>query len=82
MHEEYSLFTRAAELAAEYVAGLGERPVARPVDLAALRQAFGEELPRESSPPEAVIEELARIAEEGLVATRVRGTSGWSSAGP
>ncbi|WP_037363012.1 pyridoxal phosphate-dependent decarboxylase family protein [Amycolatopsis orientalis] len=69
MHEEHSLFIRAAELAADYVAGLGERPVAQPVDLAALRKAFGEELPRGSSPPDAVLEELARNAEKGLVAT-------------
>ncbi|PKW00048.1 glutamate/tyrosine decarboxylase-like PLP-dependent enzyme [Amycolatopsis echigonensis] len=69
MHEEHSLFTRAAELAADYVAGLGDRPVAQPVDLEALRKAFGEELPRGSSPPDAVVEELARIAEKGLVAT-------------
>ncbi|SFW88752.1 Glutamate or tyrosine decarboxylase [Amycolatopsis australiensis] len=51
------------------MAGLGDRPVAQPVDLAVLRRAFGEELPRESSPPYAVIDELARIAENGLVAT-------------
>ncbi|MCS7478741.1 pyridoxal phosphate-dependent decarboxylase family protein [Umezawaea endophytica] len=69
MHEEHSLFSRAAELAAEYVAGLGDRPVAQPVDLAVLRKAFGEELPRGSSSPDIVIEELARVAETGLVAT-------------
>ncbi|MCR6485701.1 pyridoxal-dependent decarboxylase [Amycolatopsis sp. OK19-0408] len=59
---------RAAELAAEYRASLNDRPVARTVDRAALRAAFGD-LPEKPTPPAQVLEELARAAEPGLVAT-------------
>lgn len=68
MDELRDLLARAAELAAEHRTGLGDRPVARPVDLAALRAGFGQ-LRDEPTPPATVLEELARAAEPGLVAT-------------
>jgi glutamate/tyrosine decarboxylase-like PLP-dependent enzyme len=63
------LLARAAELAADHRASLADRPVARAVDYAALRGAFGGALPKDSTPPATVLEELARAAEPGLVAT-------------
>ncbi|WP_410588304.1 pyridoxal phosphate-dependent decarboxylase family protein [Amycolatopsis sp. lyj-23] len=65
----HSLLARAAELAADYRAGLADRPVARPVDAAALRSAFGGPLPQHPTPPAEVLEHLARAADPGLVAT-------------
>ncbi|WP_143168893.1 pyridoxal phosphate-dependent decarboxylase family protein [Amycolatopsis australiensis] len=63
------LLTRAAELAAAHRAGLADRPVARPADPAVLRAAFGGPLPAGPADPASVLEELARAAEPGLVAT-------------
>ncbi|WIY07434.1 pyridoxal-dependent decarboxylase [Amycolatopsis mongoliensis] len=63
------LLARAAELAAEHRASLAGRPVARAVDPEALRAAFGGILPAGPTPPGTVLEELARAAEPGLVAT-------------
>jgi glutamate/tyrosine decarboxylase-like PLP-dependent enzyme len=62
------LLARAAELAADHRESLAERPVARAVDPAALRAGFGQ-LRDAPSPPATVLEELARAAEPGLVAT-------------
>ncbi|WP_370972875.1 aspartate aminotransferase family protein [Amycolatopsis sp. cg9] len=60
-----ALLTRAAELAADYRAGLPDRPVAT----AAASAAFGGPLQNGSTPPSEVLEELARAAGPGLVAT-------------
>ena len=68
MDELRDLLARAAELAAEHRAGLGDRPVARPVDPEALRAGFGQ-LRDAPTPPATVLEELAKAAEPGLVAT-------------
>ncbi|WP_410640796.1 pyridoxal phosphate-dependent decarboxylase family protein [Amycolatopsis sp. lyj-346] len=65
----HALLARAAELAAGYRATLADRPVAPPVDPAALRSAFGGPLPARPAPPSEVLEHLARAAEPGLVAT-------------
>ncbi|MEV6648494.1 pyridoxal-dependent decarboxylase [Amycolatopsis sp. NPDC051371] len=62
------LLARAAELAAEHRDGLADRPVAREVDPAALRAGFGQ-LRDAPAAPATVLEELARAAEPGLVAT-------------
>ncbi|MGW5718290.1 pyridoxal phosphate-dependent decarboxylase family protein [Amycolatopsis sp. NPDC003865] len=62
------LLARAAELAADHRAGLEDRPVARPVDPEALRAGFGQ-LRDAPTPPATVLEELAKAAEPGLVAT-------------
>ena len=60
---------RAADLATDYLGSLDERPVARPVDLAALRDAMGGPLPDGPSDPAAVVEALAAAADPGLVAS-------------
>jgi len=55
--------------AANYRATLSEHPVAAPVDLETLRDAFGGMLPSDPTPPGVVLEELIKAAEGGLVAT-------------
>jgi glutamate/tyrosine decarboxylase-like PLP-dependent enzyme len=64
-----ALLARAAELAADHRESLADRPVARAADPAALRAGFGGPLPEAPSRPSEVLEELARAAEPGLVAT-------------
>jgi glutamate/tyrosine decarboxylase-like PLP-dependent enzyme len=59
----------AARQAAAYRAGLAERPVAPVVDAVALRAGFGGPLPEGPTEPSAVVEELVRAAEPGLVAS-------------
>jgi glutamate/tyrosine decarboxylase-like PLP-dependent enzyme len=63
------LLRRTAELAEEFLAGLDDRPVGRPVDLAALRAAMDGPMPVTGEEPLTVIEGLARAADPGLVAT-------------
>ncbi len=60
---------RAHALATAYLAGVADRPVAGPVDPAALRQALGGPLPAAGEDPWAVVEKLASAADPGLVAT-------------
>jgi glutamate/tyrosine decarboxylase-like PLP-dependent enzyme len=59
----------AAALATDYLATLEDRPVAGPVDLAALRAAMGGPLPEGPTDPVEVIEALAAAADQGIVAT-------------
>ena len=63
------LLGRAASAAADYRATLRERPVAGPVDLDALRDAFGGPLPTAPSPASEVLDALVEAADRGLVAT-------------
>ena len=63
------LLRRTAELAEAFLDGLDDRPVGRPVDLAALRAALDGPMPAAGEEPLAVIEGLARAADPGLVAT-------------
>lgn len=63
------LLRRTAELAEAFLEGLDDRPVGRPVDLAALRAAMDGPLPATGEAPLAVIEGLVRAADPGLVAT-------------
>src|SRR4029453_12738858 len=60
---------RAAELAREFLAGLAERPVGRPIAVETLRQTLGGPLLDGREGPRAVIEALAREADPGLVAS-------------
>jgi len=60
---------RTAERVADYRRTVGERPVAPPVDSAALRAALGGPLPDEGAAPEAVIDELVAAVEPALVAS-------------
>jgi glutamate/tyrosine decarboxylase-like PLP-dependent enzyme len=62
------LLRRTAELAADYVASLDERPVFPRVEPEELRHALGGPLPDEPVAPEQVVEELAAAADPGLVA--------------
>ncbi len=61
------LLRRTAELATAFLDGLDERRVGGPVDLGALRAAMGGPLPEVGEDPTAVVEDLARNAEPGLV---------------
>ena len=58
----------AAEIKA-FRSGLAERIVAQPVDLAALRDAFGADVPDDPTPADEVLRELVKVAEPGLVAS-------------
>jgi glutamate/tyrosine decarboxylase-like PLP-dependent enzyme len=64
-----ALLERTTELANDFLDRLPTRPVARPVDLEKLRAALGGPMPDEPQPPIAVIDELARAADPGLVGT-------------
>jgi len=66
--ETRDLLRRTAELAADYLETLGERPVFPEVTPGQLRAALGGPLPDEPVPPEQVVEELAAGAEPGVVA--------------
>jgi glutamate/tyrosine decarboxylase-like PLP-dependent enzyme len=63
------LLSRTAELATQYLTSLDDRPVAGPVDLAALREALGGPLPEGPSDALEVVESIARAADPGIVAT-------------
>jgi len=62
------LLRRTAELAADYIDSLGERPVFPDVTPEQLRKALGGPLPDGPIPAEQVIDELAAGVEPGLVA--------------
>ena len=64
-----ALLERTTELAVEFLRGLPERPVKAPADLETLRHELGGPLPGQGEAPGLVIEELARRADGGLVAT-------------
>jgi glutamate/tyrosine decarboxylase-like PLP-dependent enzyme len=60
---------RASELALSYVNGLGERHVGALTDAASLATQLGGPLREDGQDPEAVIEEMARVLDPGLVAS-------------
>ena len=68
MSDPRELLRRTAELAADYVASLEDRPVYPHVEPDELRAALGGPLPDEPLEAEQVVEELAAAAEPGLVA--------------
>ncbi|HKP99319.1 MAG TPA: aminotransferase class V-fold PLP-dependent enzyme [Actinomycetes bacterium] len=65
--EQRTLLHRTADLAADFLDGLRDRPVGPKVDLAALRAAMGGPLPDRPVAPIRVVEDLARNAAPGLV---------------
>jgi glutamate/tyrosine decarboxylase-like PLP-dependent enzyme len=69
MDDRRALLTRTAELANDFLDRLPNRPVGRPTDLEKLRAALGGPLPDGPQEPIAVVEELARGAEPGIVGT-------------
>jgi glutamate/tyrosine decarboxylase-like PLP-dependent enzyme len=68
MSEIRDLLRRTAEIAADYVESLGERPVFPPVSPEELREALGGPLPEEPVDPEQVLSDLVERAEPGVVA--------------
>jgi glutamate/tyrosine decarboxylase-like PLP-dependent enzyme len=68
MSEARDLLRRTAEIAADYLESLGERPVFPQVTPEELRAALGGPLPEEPVDPEQVLEDLAAGAEPGVVA--------------
>jgi glutamate/tyrosine decarboxylase-like PLP-dependent enzyme len=62
-----ALLHRTADLAADFLDRLPDRPVAPRTDLAALRAALGGPLPDAPGDPEAIVAAMARDAEQGLV---------------
>ena len=63
------LLLRAAERAAAFREGAGDRPVAPEVDVEGFRKAFGGPLPDKGTDAESVIDELVEMVEPALVAT-------------
>ncbi len=64
-----ALLRQTADIAAEFLERLPERPVWPPVDLAALRATLGGPMPERGDDPQGLIEALARDAEPGIVGT-------------
>ena len=69
MTDARDLLRRTAELAADYLDTLDERPVFPEVTPEELREALGGPLPEEPLSAEQVVEELAAAAEPGVLAT-------------
>jgi glutamate/tyrosine decarboxylase-like PLP-dependent enzyme len=67
MTERRDLLQRTAELAADFLARLPDRPVWPPVDIAVLREALGGPIPERGEDADAVINGLASSAEPGIV---------------
>ncbi|HXV33846.1 MAG TPA: pyridoxal-dependent decarboxylase [Gaiellaceae bacterium] len=61
------LFQRTAEIASDYLESLEERPVRPEATVEELRAALGGPLPEEPSDARAVVEQLARDADPGLM---------------
>jgi glutamate/tyrosine decarboxylase-like PLP-dependent enzyme len=66
--EVRDLLRRTAEIAADYVESLGDRPVFPDVTPEELREALGGPLPDEPLDPARVVDDLAKGAEPGVVA--------------
>ena len=69
MSDERDLLRRTAELAADYLDSLGERPVFPQASMEEIAGAFDRMLPQTSSDPLRVVEELARAVEPGVIAS-------------
>jgi glutamate/tyrosine decarboxylase-like PLP-dependent enzyme len=66
--DERDLLRRTAEIAADFLDTLDERPIWPPATTAELRDALGGPLPDGPSDPKVVVEALADAAEQGVVA--------------
>lgn len=69
MDPRYEVLDDAARLAHEYIAGLSERPVGPQADVHELRERLGHPLPEGGQDPRAVLADLARDVDPGLVAS-------------
>ena len=67
MGDERELLRRTAEIAADFVESLDERPVWPPATVDELRSTLGGRLPDGPSDPLEVVEALAQAAEPGVV---------------
>ena len=67
MSDQRALLHRTADLAADFLESLPDRPVGARGDLATLRQAMGGPMPGGPADPAAVVEALARDVQPGLV---------------
>ena len=76
MDDRERALRRASEIAFEFLAGLPERPVGARDDDAALVDRLGGPLPEDGEDPEAVVAQMARDFEPGLVAQPGRATTG------
>jgi glutamate/tyrosine decarboxylase-like PLP-dependent enzyme len=65
---ERELLRRTADLAADFLESLDDRPVWPPASVEELRETLGGPLPEESNDPLAVVEDLARAGDPGVVA--------------
>jgi glutamate/tyrosine decarboxylase-like PLP-dependent enzyme len=63
-----ALLQRTAELAADFLDTIEERPVFPHTSVDELREALGGPVPEQPTDPQQVIEELARAADQGIVA--------------
>ena len=70
MNDRDAVLNRAAGLAQEYLAGVGDRPVRALASAETLRQALGGALPEAGEPPSDVLDRLAGAAADGTVATQ------------
>jgi glutamate/tyrosine decarboxylase-like PLP-dependent enzyme len=69
MDDRERAMRRAAEIGLEYLSGIGERHVGATADAAAVRGRLPAGLPDGPTDPEAVIDELAKAIDPGLVAS-------------
>jgi glutamate/tyrosine decarboxylase-like PLP-dependent enzyme len=69
MPDRRTLLRQTAELAADFLDGIGERRVGATATHAELLDAFGGPLPERGEAPGEVVSELARIADPGLIAS-------------
>jgi glutamate/tyrosine decarboxylase-like PLP-dependent enzyme len=69
MSDERELLLRTAEIAADFIESLDERPVFPTTPVEEVAAALGGALPQEPSDPLDVVELIAREAERGVVAT-------------
>src|SRR6266545_3143414 len=69
MDDRGPLLDRTAQLAKDYLAGVAERPVGRPIDPAELRRVLAMPLPDDGLEPATVVTDLAAAADPGLVAS-------------
>ncbi len=67
MNDREPLLRRTAELAADFLDRLPDRPVGASVDVATLRDALGGPIPEHGEDPEAVVEALSGRVEPGLI---------------
>jgi hypothetical protein len=69
MSDLEELLRSVVERVARYRETVGERPVAREVDVEALRAKFGGGFPERGAEAGRVVDELVEMVEPGLVAT-------------